>query len=119
MLHSSINHKGDLEMINSISDDFYSGVLGELKHKKDRVSYILEHFPDARNNDNTLCLIYWKLVDKVERVEDIQFATKAEVLRRARQKIQNDNKKFPPTSEDIIIKRRMQAEHMRQGIHSI
>lgn len=106
-------------MLHYIPNDFYSDMLSELKHKSQKVEYILEHFPESRNNDNVLCSIYWRLVEKIENVEDLQFATKAEVLRRARQKIQNDQKKYPPTDESISVRRGIEAEVMRNGIHSM
>lgn len=106
-------------MFNYISNDFYSDMLSELKHKAEKVEFILEHFPETRNNDNALCVVYWRLVDKIKNIEDIQFATKAEVIRRARQKIQNEKGKFLPTDEKILKRRGIEAEKMRHGIHTI
>lgn len=83
-------------MLLGIRQEFYQENLAKLKHKNKKVAYILEHFPKARSNDNYLCMIYWKLVDDVKRIDDIETATKAEVIRRARQKIQNQEGKFKP-----------------------
>lgn len=102
-----------------ISNDFYSKLLKDLSHKQDKVAFILEHFPETRNSDNLLCVMYWKLVDGAKYVDDIQFATNPEVIRRARQKIQNEHKRFLPTDPEIVKRRRIEAEIVRQEIHSV
>ena len=102
----------------SIDVDLYRNVLTEIKEKSNRVRFIMENFPDARNNDSYLCVMYWKLVDGVETVDDIVWATTPEVIRRSRQKIQELGD-LMPTREDVLIKRRMNAEIMRQGIQQL
>ncbi|CDQ41779.1 hypothetical protein [Virgibacillus salexigens] len=106
-------------MINMISNDFYADLIQELKHKKEKVAFILEHFPDSRNNDNILCSLYWKLVDKAKTVDDIMHATSPEVIRRARQKIQNDYHLYMPTDEKVLKKRRISAEIVERYIHTV
>jgi predicted alpha-1,6-mannanase (GH76 family) len=80
--------------------------LKELKHKNDKVELLLKYYPEARNNDNYLIYLYWKLADQCETLEDIIHATPPEVIRRTRQKIQNEYKKYVPTRENIRRRRR-------------
>lgn len=101
-----------------VNREIYSNILQDIKHKVDKVRFIMEHFPDARNNDNYLCVQYWKLVDGVKDIDDIIASTKPEVIRRARQKIQESGILLP-TDPDVARRRRMQAEEMRAGINQL
>ncbi|WP_067923613.1 hypothetical protein [Alicyclobacillus shizuokensis] len=75
-----------------------------LDTKSARVGYILQTFPDARNNDNLLCKLYWELFDGATDLNDIIYATKAEVIRRARQ-LWNAKGMYMPTDQRIINRR--------------
>ncbi|WP_240033785.1 hypothetical protein [Oceanobacillus profundus] len=102
-----------------VSNEFYSSMLEELENKKEKIAFILQHFPDTRENDNLLCSMYWKLVENVEHVDDIARATKSEVIRRARQKIQNERGLYLPSDPDVIRRRRLTAIDMRENIHTV
>lgn len=102
-----------------LSYDVYTNMIQELKHKFEKVEFILKHFPEARNNDNYLIYLYWKLVDQCETLEDIMHATSPEVIRRARQKIQNEKGQYKPTDPEIIKRRRIAEKSIREGINKI
>jgi hypothetical protein len=102
-----------------LSYDVYSNLLKDFKHKSDKVEFILEHFPEARNNDNYLIYMYWKLVDRCETLDDVLYATAPEVIRRARQKIQNEKGKYVPTDPEVCRKRKIAEKGFREGISKL
>ena len=98
--------------------NIYKNILNDIKHKGDKVGFILEHFPETRNNDRLLCVLFWKLIDECEVIDDLIYATKPEVIRRSRQKWQEKGK-YLPTDPSVTKRRKLLAEEMRQGINSI
>lgn len=95
--------------------DVYRSAIRERETKIDKVMFILDHFKEARNNDNYLCLLYWKLVDLVDHMDQIETATKAEVIRRARQKI-NERNLYLPTDPDVRKLRRISQDKVRSDV---
>lgn len=93
-------------------------MLQSIKRTRDKVKFILEMYPDTRNNDNLLCTVYWKHVDEVEDLGGLQFATPAEAIRRSRQLI-NQGGQLLATDPDVLHKRRQSAREMRAGISRI
>lgn len=93
-------------------------ILQDMKKTKDKVQFVLEEFPETRNNDNLLCQVYWREVDDVRDMEGIQFATAAEAIRRSRQLI-NAQHKLLATDPLILEKRKQRAKEMRAGISRI
>ena len=93
-------------------------ILQDMKKTKDKVQFVLEEFPETRNNDNLLCQVYWREVDDVMDMEGIQFATAAEAIRRSRQLI-NAQQKLLATDPLILEKRKQRAKEMRAGISRI
>jgi hypothetical protein len=72
---------------------------------QERVAWILNHHPGARDSDITLQLIYWKLFDSdiyngsfIE-ADDLYRLTRLTSLQRARAKIQNSYKLFQASPE--------------------
>ena len=96
----------------------HRNVLQDIKECKYRVAHILEYFPEARNNDNLLCAMYWKMVDQIEVVDDMIHATSAEAITRARRKL-NEEGRYLPTCKEVLKKRRLNEKIIRQGIHNI
>ena len=89
-----------------------------MKKTKDKVQFVLEMYPETRNNDNLLCQVYWREVDDVRNMEGIQFATAAEAIRRSRQLI-NAQQKLLATDPLVLEKRKQKAKEMRAGISRI
>lgn len=93
-------------------------ILQDMKKTKDKVQFVLEMYPETRNNDNLLCQMYWREVDDVRSMEGIQFATAAEAIRRSRQLI-NAQQKLLATDPLVLEKRKQKAKEMRAGISRI
>ena len=93
----------------------------QLKEKLSRVEtgirYILAHYPEARNNDKLLMLLFWEIFDKINipkefRQAFLNRATPPETIRRVRQKIQSQHEYLP--SEDVLRKRRRLQDMYRE-----
>jgi hypothetical protein len=88
-----------------------------LSNTETAIRYILAHYPEARNNDKLLMLLYWELVDKIKIPKEFQQAflhraTHPETIRRTRQKIQSQHEYLP--SEDVLKKRRRLQDMYRE-----
>jgi len=71
-----------------------------LSNTETAIRYILAHYPEARNNDKLLMLLYWELADKINipkefRQAFLYRATHPETIRRMRQKIQEQGDYLP------------------------
>jgi hypothetical protein len=95
----------------------------QLKEKLSRVEtgirYILAHYPEARNNDKLLMLLFWEIFDKIQipkefRQAFLYRATPPETIRRARQKIQSAGNYLP--SPEVLEARRRKQQAMRQAL---
>jgi len=84
-------------------DEFFEEEVEEEKEKfetiKERVIYVLEKYPEARNSD--MYLIQYIPYNVIKRHDGL-----FESIRRARQHIQNTLGLFPPTDPEVIKKRR-------------
>jgi hypothetical protein len=83
------------------------------------IRYILAHFPEARNNDKLLMLLYWELADKITipkefRQAFLYKATPPETIRRMRQKIQEQGDYLP--RQEVLEARRRKQQVMRQAL---
>lgn len=84
-----------------------------LEKTRDKVIKILEKFPESRNDDDLLFLLYVKTYhEDYEFNGFINWSSLAKItkclyskLERARRKIQNQERLYPPTIEKIAIKR--------------
>ena len=73
------------------------------------VRALLQEHKAARDSDNLLVALYWRVFDGIEvPVSDIHHATKADTIRRARQKIQNTEGLFGPSLEARAARSRRQ-----------
>jgi len=95
----------------------------QLKEKLSRVEtgirYILAHYPDARNNDKLLMLLFWEICDQIPipkefRIAFLHKATPPETIRRMRQKIQEKGDYLP--SPEVLEARRKKQQAMRQAL---
>jgi hypothetical protein len=67
------------------------------------VRYILAHFPEARNNDKILMILFWRIFDKITVPREferafIKYATTPETITRARRMVQASGD-YMPTGE--------------------
>lgn len=99
MLHSSIRAKG-------VSD--------EMEHNKvrDGVRFLLEAYPETCNNDNLLCVMYWKIIDGIQSLDGIEFATSSEAIRRARQLV--NERGIGLATDPDVLKRRKQFKKKKE-----
>jgi hypothetical protein len=93
-------------------------MIHQLKTKKDRVEYILKHFEYAREDDSYLISMYWQIFDNIFHVADIVRATPPEVIRRVRQKF-NEQGMYLPKNPQVLKRRRINEEKIRQEINKI
>lgn len=94
------------------------GIVQSIKKTRDKVKFIMTHYPETRNNDNLLCNVYWREVDEVEDLGGIQFATPAEAIRRSRQLL-NAEHLLLATDPQVLEKRRQKAREIRAGITKV
>jgi len=93
---------------------------------KDKVKYILEKYPEARNDDRYLWLMYVREFEP-ELSKYIRYipynvlknTISFETLRRTRQKIQNEEGLYLPTDPSVIKRRRRMESAMRRVIHEV
>jgi len=97
----------------------------KLKTVKERVEYILEHYPESRNDDFYLYLIYIRLFEpklsgyiKYIPFNLVKTATRFETIRRCRQKLQESGQ-YLPTDPKVLRKRRKLAEAYRKVMPTI
>ena len=96
----------------------------ELKNIKERVEFLLDKYPPARNNDNYLiaCYIYeynrhltskdiWG--KKVISLENFNKIPPFNSITRARRIIQNTEKRLLPTNKAVIKARRIKEQNYR------
>lgn len=87
-------------------------VLAELATTRKQVNYLLERYPESRNNDTYLewlWMRYFKGINlpwiEYQKLQEFSLET----VRRIRQKIQSEGS-FLPTREEVRIKRRIKQE---------
>jgi hypothetical protein len=100
-------------------------LLESLRTAKERVEYILEHYPETRNNDLYLWIIYVRLFcpELSQYIKFIPFdlfkkAPSYETISRVRRKLQESGR-FLPTDPKVARKRRKLANIYRKVIHEV
>ena len=95
-------------------------LLEKLKTVKERVEWILQKYPNARNSDLYLTIIYLrKFTELGKYIKFIPYEVIKkydgifETIRRTRQKIQEEGK-YLPTDPNVLRKRRKLAEKFRK-----
>ena len=81
------------------------------------VRYILAHYPEARNDDKILMLLYWEIIDRIPMTRDfkrafLKRATHPESIRRMRQKIQHEGDYLP--RKEVLEYRRARSKKFRE-----
>ena len=97
-------------------------LLEKLRTVKERVEYLLERYPNARNSDLYLTILYLrKFTELGKYIKYIPYEVIKkydgifESIRRSRQKIQEEGR-FLPTDPDVLKRRRRLAEKFRKVI---
>jgi ribosomal protein S17E len=104
-------------------DDEERQLLDKLKTVKERVEYLLAKYPDARNSDFYLTILYIRhfVPELAQYIKYIpyniikKYDGLFESIRRARQKIQEEGR-YLPTDPEVLRKRRRLAEKYRRVI---
>ncbi|TPF18079.1 hypothetical protein [Priestia megaterium] len=91
-------------------------MLNDIKKTRDKVEYILAHYPETRKNNNLLCQLYWKKWDNLQSVDDLHKVTKAEAITRNKRYFQNEGLYDSQEGKDI---RYYNEKEVRMGIHAI
>lgn len=99
----------------------------DLRTIKERVSYLLNRFPESRNSDKRLWLTYLQVFLKIDTKDtSLDVAAEGELpsqmsLARARAELQNKYNLYLPTRPDVIVqrqKRRRAFERVFQNLDS-
>ncbi|MGG4434422.1 hypothetical protein AAXE64_07670 [Priestia megaterium] len=91
-------------------------MLDNIKKTRDKVEYILAHYPEARKNNNVLCQLYWEKWDGVRSMNDLHNATKAEAITRNKRYFQSKGLYDSEKGKEI---RYYNEKEVRMGIHAI
>ena len=97
----------------------------ELRKTRAEVREFLERFPDARNNDFYVQWLWLKYYGGMSDLPYLewgrikQVSGKLETVRRARQKIQNDDHEFPPTDPEVLARRMAKMKKYREDINEV
>ena len=100
-------------------------ILDEFKTVKARVEYILRKYPEARNDDRYLWLMYVREFDDLGKYISyvpygvLKKAVSFGTLVRVRRKLQNDEGKYLPTDPDVIRKRSKRQRIIREVIGEV
>jgi len=81
------------------------------------VRYILAHYPEARNDDKLLMLLYWEIIDHIKIPKEFKiafrrYATHPETIRRMRQKIQHEGDYLP--RKEVLEYRRSRSKKFKE-----
>jgi hypothetical protein len=93
-------------------------IRARLTQVQGRVERLLHNHPDTRNNDLYLQWLYLMEYEELD-MPFVKYADMArlssvmESIRRCRQKIQNTEKKYPPTDQEIAKRRGWAEEDWR------
>jgi Zn-dependent oligopeptidase len=94
-------------------------VSGQFDRIVSNVRALLQEHKAARDSDNLLVALYWRVFDEIEvPVTAIHHATNADTIRRARQKIQNTLGQYTPSLQTRAARSRRQ-EAMRAHFEGI
>ena len=119
-----------MQAVESKLDEFLEEVKEEKERFetiKDRVTYILEKYPEARNSDLYLIICYIReFVPELSKyIQYIPYNVIKkhdglfESIRRARQHIQNSLGLFPPTDPEVIKRRRRREKVLTKVLSEV
>jgi len=106
-------------------DEEEQQLLERLRTTKERVEHILAKYPNARNSDLYLTILYLRMYTELGKyIKYIPYEIIRkydgifETIRRTRQKIQEEGR-FLPTDPEVIRKRKRLAEKFRRMVNKI
>lgn len=107
---------------HDVDDVDVEELLEKFRTVKERVEYILSRYPQTRNNDMYLWIMYVRtFVPELSKYikfipyEVFEKATPIETVTRARRKIQEEGR-YLPTDPEVLRKRRKLAEVYRRAM---
>lgn len=89
------------------------------KTLKKQVEYVLENFEQTRNSDVKLTIFIWQEfydVGEFIRLERLFEIPTQEAVKRARAKIQNTERRFPPTNWEVAEQRDWQKDVWQKAL---
>jgi hypothetical protein len=119
-LPSNINDSLFKVFIPDGSFDLVSQALRRQKNIEDRVVYLLETFPQSRNNDGLLISLYFGLMFGINcflslTPNQIRMISSFDSIRRARQKlVAEDRSRFEPTNSETRKRREVKRRAMEK-----
>jgi len=101
-------------------------LLERLQTVKDRVEYILKNYPNARNSDFYLTILYIRhfIPELAKYISYIPYDVIKkheglfESIRRTRQRIQEEGR-YLPTDREVLKRRRRLEEAMKRVVHKL
>lgn len=94
-------------------------LIHHLASVKQGVENVLEQYPEARNSDNLLLLLFWKEYCGLDvKLDFTQKLTPFESIRRMRQKL-NAEGRYLATDKDVLEFRDWNAKMMRKNIKDV
>ena len=96
------------KMILYIGSNFITKRIYELKETQEKVAWLLATTEHLRNCDKCLIQYFWRVCDGYKGSlsnKAIHSLTPAETITRQRRFIQNTLNLYPPTDEDVAVKR--------------
>jgi len=117
----------NLEIIRAAAEAYTAAeenLLKQLKTVKQQVLYLLKTQPQARNNDFYLDWLWLRTFANVnvpwlQWEKFLKCSGKLETVRRVRQKIQNEERRFLPTDPKVREARQKKSEAMRKIIKKL
>ena len=113
-----------IEEFEEPSQEEIDRIVQELKRRKDQVNYLLQKYPDARSHDFLLQWLWLQIFGKFK-IPQIhwevicKFSGALEGVRRARQKIQNEEGRLLPLDPKIREMRRRRSEAYRKAVKRV
>jgi hypothetical protein len=100
-------------------------VKAEFLKMKEQVLDLLDRYPQTRNNDFYLQWLWLKTYGGLSELPFIDWekikhlSGRTETIRRVRQKIQNEDGKYPPTDPEVKMRRAKRERKIRENIAEV
>lgn len=99
-----------------IEDNQIMDIEKEFQNCEEKVRHVLENHEKARNDDDLLIWIIKRHIEDADlnTFKEYKKTTNAETIRRNRAKIQNDDDDLLPTDPEVIEKRKLKEQKVRE-----